>query len=297
VTEDVTGPLAESINHLAIEFSQVLLTIRHIGEQMESTSVQVKQQNEALSQHQLAIQEVVNSTSSELSATYDAILKIADVTQSCHQMAEHAIHSNEKALNLIAHIPDDLEEIRETMHLLAKQIQDWDKPIQKMKRLVALMQYNAQRLQFLASNQPVKASEASETIEWLHWLVEFSIPFLSQLSERLSNLEMSELDEAMTIMNKLIRQEVEAASLGERASEQIKVKPTAKVLPVLAQITVSSKQQAQISQDLQEQTNSIQESSQETLKELETQIRQAENLVAYAQEVIKFIQLFKLPAH
>jgi len=301
VTEDVTGPLAESINHLAIEFSQVLLTIRHIGEQMESTSVQVKQQNEALSKHKQAVHEVVNSTCSELSATYDAMTTIAEVTQSCHQMAVHTICSSEEAFKLLNHSLDELDKIRETMHQLAKQIQDWDKPIQKMKIIVALLYNNAQRLQFLASNQPVKASEAttefSETIEWLHWLVEFSIPFLSQLSERLSNIEMSELDEAMTIMNKLIWQEVDVASVGERASKQIKAKPTSKTLHTLAQITVYSKQQAQISHDLQEQTNSIQESSQETLKELETQIRQAENLVAYAQEVIKFIQLFKLPAH
>ncbi|EDN71760.1 hypothetical protein BGS_0764 [Beggiatoa sp. SS] len=98
-------------------------------------------------------------------------------------------------------------------------------------------------------------------------------------------------------MNKLSKQEVEAASVGERASEQIKAKTITKMLFILIQITVSSKQQAQISQDLQEQTNSIQESSQETLIQLETQIRQADNLVTYAQEVIKFIQVFKLPAH
>jgi len=299
VTEDVTGPLADAINATVIEITQVLLTVQHIGEQMESTSLQMKQQNETLSKHKKAVQEVVNSTASELSAAYDAMTTIAEVTQSCHQMAKHTICSSEAAFKLLNHSLNDLDDIWETMQLLAKKIQNWGTQILQMKLLVALMQSNAQRLQELASNQLMKAEKAafSKKIEWLHWLAELSIQNLSQLSAWLEKIEKIEIDEAMTIMNKLIRQEVDVASVGERASEQIKAKPTAKVLPVLAQITVYSKQQAQISQDLQEQTNNIQESSQETLKELETQIRQAENLVAYAQDVIKFIQVFKLPAH
>jgi uncharacterized membrane protein YheB (UPF0754 family) len=95
-------------------------------------------------------------------------------------------------------------------------------------------------------------------------------------------------------MNKLIKQKIDLLSVSEQATEQIKVKPREKMLQ---QMTDSSKQQGLFYQDLQKQTDHIQESSEETLKALETQIRQAENLVTYTQEVIKFIQLFKLPTH
>jgi methyl-accepting chemotaxis protein len=106
-----------------------------------------------------------------------------------------------------------------------------------------------------------------------------------------------ETNDTIATMDKTIKQVVEGSRLTERAGEQMKdtQNTTANLVQVVEQIAMASRQQAQISNELRERAQTIQESTQETGKQLEAQTTQTESLVDYSKQLIESVRVFKLP--
>jgi len=98
-------------------------------------------------------------------------------------------------------------------------------------------------------------------------------------------------------MDRTIQQVVEGSRLAERAGEQMKEtqNTTANLVQVVQQIAMASRQQAQISNDLRERVQVIQQSTQETARQLDEQTIQTDRLVEYSKQLIESIRVFKLP--
>jgi len=117
-----------------------------------------------------------------------------------------------------------------------------------------------------------------------------------RLSALVKNIQV-ETNDTIATMDKTIKQVVEGSLLTERAGEQMKdtQNTTANLVQVVEQIAMASRQQAQISNELRERAQTIQESTQETGKQLEAQTTQTESLVDYSKQLIESVRVFKLP--
>ncbi|MDM8558149.1 methyl-accepting chemotaxis protein [Candidatus Parabeggiatoa sp. HSG14] len=303
VTEDVTGPLADAINQMATETSKVLVNVRHITEQVETASHQVKEQGDNVSRVAETEREVVDTTMAELSAAAEAMNKIAEVAQSCNEIASQASRTTQTALTTVTSTVDGMGEIRETIHETEKRIKRLGERSQEISSIVDIINNIAERTHVLALNASMQAAAAGEAgrgfsvvADEVQRLAESSRNATSQISALVKNIQV-ETNETIATMDKTIGQVVEGSRLAERAGEQMKdtQNTTSNLVQVVEQIAMASRQQAQISNELRERAAIIQTSTQETGKQLEEQTFQTTQLVDFSNQLIESIRVFKLP--
>jgi methyl-accepting chemotaxis protein len=303
VTEDVTGPLADAINQMASEMSKVLLKVRTITEYVESASLQVKKQADKVSVVAEKERKEVNLTMNELSAAAEVMSKIAEVAQSCNDIANQATQTTQTALETVNSTVKGMGEIRETIHETEKRIKRLGERSQEISSIVDLINNIAERTHVLALNASMQAAAAGDAgrgfsvvAEEVQRLAESSRNATSQISALVKNIQM-ETNDTIATMDKSIGLVVEGSQLTERAGEQMTdtQKTTSNLVEVVEQIAMASRQQAQVSNELYERAKSIQDSTQETGKELEEQTIQTNSLVNYSQQLIESIRVFKLP--
>ena len=303
VTEDVTGPLADAINQMATETSKVLLNVRHVTEQVENASHHVKDQGDKVSKVAEAEREVVDETITELAAASEAMTKIAEVAKSCNEIATQATRTTQTALSTVTNTVDGMGEIREAIHETEKRIKRLGERAQEISSIVDIINNIAERTHVLALNASMQAAAAGEAgrgfsvvADEVQRLAESSRNATSQISALVKNIQV-ETNDTIATMDKTIGQVVEGSRLAERAGEQMKdtQNTTANLVQVVEQIAMASRQQAQISNDLQERASTIQISTRETGRQLEEQTIQTEKLVSYSQELIESVRVFKLP--
>ncbi len=303
VTEDVTGPLADAINQMASEMSKVLLKVRTITEYVESASVQVKKQGDKVSIVAEKERKEVNLTMKELSAAAEVMNKIAEVAQSCNEIANQATQTTKTALETVNSTVKGMGEIRETIHETEKRIKRLGERSQEISSIVDLINNIAERTHVLALNASMQAAAAGDAgrgfsvvAEEVQRLAESSRNATSQISALVKNIQM-ETNDTIATMDKSIGLVVEGSQLTERAGEQMTdtQKTTSNLVEVVEQIAMASRQQAQVSNELYERAKSIQDSTQETARELEEQTIQTNSLVNYSQQLMQSIRVFKLP--
>jgi len=303
VTEDVTGPLADAINQMATETSKVLLNVRNITEDVERASLQVKEQSDNVNQVAEAERNVVATTMTELGAASEAMNKIAEVAQSCNEIASEATRSTQVALETVTGTVNGMSEIRETIHETEKRIKRLGERSQEISGIVDIINNIAERTHVLALNASMQAAAAGDAgrgfsvvADEVQRLAESSRNATSQISALVKNIQV-ETNDTIATMDKTIGQVVDGSRLAERAGEQMKETQdiTSNLVKVVEQITIASQQQARISNELQEHALSIQTSSEDTGRQLEEQSIQTDNLVAFSQQLIESIRVFKLP--
>lgn len=303
VTEDVTGPLADAINQMATETSRVLLNVRRISDDVEAVSLQVKVQGDKVSKMAEKEREIVDTTMAELSAAAEAMNKIAEVAQSCNEIAQQATRSTQTALATVTSTVDGMGEIRETIHETEKRIKRLGERSQEISSIVDIINNIAERTHVLALNASMQAAAAGEAgrgfsvvADEVQRLAESSRNATSQISALVKNIQV-ETNDTIATMDRTIQQVVEGSRLAERAGEQMKEtqNTTANLVQVVQQIAMASRQQAQISNDLRERVQVIQQSTQETARQLDEQTIQTDRLVEYSKQLIESIRVFKLP--
>ncbi|RKZ93249.1 MAG: hypothetical protein DRR19_01710 [Candidatus Parabeggiatoa sp. nov. 1] len=304
VNNEQTAPLAEAINQMAMEISQVLLNVQRIGENIETASHFVVRQGENVSKIVRVERDIADITLSEFSAATEVTTKIARVAQSCQEMANQAIRSTDTALENVVRTINSLSDIWETIHETKEQIKRWGERVQEMTNLVAIINDIAERTFELASNVVAVESErggSEAATKGLLQLTESVLNAIFQMSAFVKNIQL-ENHKAIAMMGQttgpvLEDLVVKELQLGECAGEQIKKsqKTTAKLVPMLARIAKYFRQQAQISYDLRTRVDIIKDRTQETMAQLEAQMKLTDNLVAYAINVKKSVQVFKLP--
>jgi methyl-accepting chemotaxis protein len=303
VTEDVTGPLADAINQMATETSKVLLNVRRITDEVEAASNQVKEQGDNVSRVAEAEREIVDTTMAELSAAAEAMNKIAEVAQSCNEIASQATRSTQTALTTVTSTVDGMSEIREAIHETEKRIKRLGERAQEISSIVDIINNIAERTHVLALNASMQAAAAGDAgrgfsvvADEVQRLAESSRNATSQISALVKNIQV-ETNDTIATMDKTIGQVVEGSRLAERAGEQMKdtQNTTANLVQVVEQIAMASRQQAQISNDLRERASTIQETTQETGRQLEEQTEHTIRLVDYSKQLIESVRVFKLP--
>jgi len=305
VTEDVTGPLADAINQMASETSKVLLDVRHISEEVEGASAQVKTQGDNVSKVAETEREVVDTTMTELSAAAEAMNKIAEVAESCNEIASQATRSTQLALSTVTSTVDGISEIRETIRETEKRIKRLGERAQEISGIVDIINNIAERTHVLALNASMQAAAAGEAgrgfsvvADEVQRLAESSRNATSQISALVKNIQV-ETNDTIATMDKTINQVVEGSRLAERAGEQMKETQhtTADLVQVVEQITIASREQAKISDELRERAKTIQLSTHETARQLEEQTIQTDRLVNYSKQLMESIHVFKLPSY
>ncbi len=302
VTEDVTGPLADAINQLAIDTSSVLKKVQNIAVSVESTS-------KTVDQHTLTVKELAESEYSEAKQTSEAVdnlikrlNQIADSSSSANDIANETTQATEKAYQSVGKTLDSMTEIRETVQETGRRIKRLGERSQEITHIIDLINTITERTTVLALNASMQALSAGEAgkgfsviAEEIQRLAEGSRESTDQIANLIKNIQQ-ETRTTMTTMDNTIEQVISGSSLAEEASEQMQLTldATNKLTQSVESIAQASKEQVEISKNLHIRSAEILKATQSTGQEMESLSGLTKDMVRDAQDLVHSVNVFKL---
>lgn len=303
VTEDVTGPVADSLNLLTDETAKVLKGVLNISVGVAKVSEEVKLRSDNVISAATLEQQEVEKTAAELAAASDSMIRIAKLAQACNDAADKAIKSTESAHGTVSDTVNGINAIRNTIRETEKRIKRLGERSQEISGAVNLINSIAERTHILALNASMHAASAGEAgrgfavvADEVQRLAENARNATNEIASLVNNIQV-ETNDTVTTMNDAISQVVEGSRLAERAGTEMQStqQSTAELVAMVQQIAKRSVQQARASNELRTRAQGIQKSSRETNAKLKEQTKYTDNLVRYSEKLLQAVNVFTLP--
>jgi methyl-accepting chemotaxis protein len=303
VSEDVTGPVADALNLLTHETAGVLQRVQSLSDDVAAASSMVKTQSETVVQVADTEHTKIVETTADLASASEAMNQIAELAQACNSAADKAIEQTRKALDTVTSTVTGINNTRDTIHETEKRIKRLGERSQEISGAVNLINNIAERTHILALNASMHAASAGEAgrgfavvADEVQRLAESAREATSQIADLVSNIQTETADTVAT-MNSTIAQVVEGSQLAEQAGQRMTEtqEATMDLVTAVQQIAAGSQTQATITKGLRERARQIEESTNETRRQLFEQNRQTDNLMAFSEGLLESVRIFKLP--
>ncbi|MCG8536820.1 MAG: methyl-accepting chemotaxis protein [Pseudomonadales bacterium] len=305
VSEDVTGPIADSMNLVATETARVLMEIRQVANRVESSARNVRQQSERVSEVAAKERGIIETATERLEVASKAMLVIAKLCQTSDNVAKQASTTTEQAFSAVQLTVNGMNEIRESISESEKRIKRLGERSQEISGIVDIINNIAERTHVLALNASMHAAAAGEAgrgfavvADEVQRLAESSRGATSQISSLVKTIQ-SETGDAINTMNRTISEVVEGSKRAEQAGEQMRVTQdtTSELVASVAQISDRALKQVKVNEALRQIAAQIENSTHTTDAELQRQSADTESLVQFASELLSSVEVFKLPGH
>jgi twitching motility protein PilJ len=304
VTEDITGPVADSLNLLTSETSKVLQGVLEISRGVADTSNQVKTQSDNVITVAAEELKEVERTATELAAASEQMLRIAKLAHACNEAAGRALKSTETAQGTVQDTVNGITAIRDTIRETEKRIKRLGERSQEISGVVNLINSIAERTHILALNASMHAASAGEAgrgfavvADEVQRLAENARNATSEIASLVNNIQV-ETSDTVTTMNEAISQVVQGTQLAERAGANMDEtqQMTARLAAMVQQIAKGSRHQARSSNALRARAEEIQKSTRTTNAHLRQQMRYTDELVAFSERLLEAVSVFTLPS-
>lgn len=303
VTEDVTGPLADAINKLTRDTSTVLAKVTEVAELVEAASHQVDSKANIVKNVAMTQQQDLASTAEQLAQASIELNNIVTSANQCNEIAERAGRSTQAATETVTDTLEGMNTIRETINEAGKRIKRLGERSQEISTVVDLIKDIAERTHVLALNSSVQAAAAGEAgrgfaviADEVQRLAENSKRATSDIASLVKNIQI-ETNDTMTTMEKTIGYVVDGSRLAESAGKQMQEtrEITGTLIAAVKEIAANTERQAEISNQLRERAQVINESTRDTTRELDEQLTQTQSLTDFCKQLISSVKIFKLP--
>lgn len=303
VASDITGPVSDAVKVLAYETAKVLQEIRDVAEQVEEASNTVRDQGVKVSEASAVDREMTFGAISVLTGLAEGVGKLADLAESCDEMARRTTSSITDALHEVSNTSAGMDDLRETIAETEKRIKRLGERSQEISSVVEIINNVAERTHILALNASMQAAAAGDAgrgfavvADEVQRLAESSRQSTSEIAALVSNIQ-SETAETMAAMNKAISQVVDGTTMAKKSGEQMEAttKTTAELSSVIGEIAQSARTQSDAIEVVAGQAAQVSATLKKTGEEMEEQASVVEKLLAFARQLTESVRQFKLP--
>ena len=304
VTEDATGPLADAINQLAEDTTDVLKQVREVAISVEATSQDVNRY--ALSVNDLAQLEQLEAreTAKQLNTILQRLNSIAASAEQANHIADSTSSATRSAQESVTRSVENMSNIRSTVQETGKRLKRLGEHSQEISQIIDVINHLSERTTVLALNASMQATAAGEAgrgfsmiAEEIQRLAESSRDSTNQISTLVHNIQQ-EANTTIATMDRTIEQVVNGASLAEDAAKQMQItlNTTNELVSSVEKIAVSSADQVNISKTLQTRTERILEATQTTGRELMSLTGLTQHMAEAGKRLMHSVNVFKLEA-
>ena len=303
VKEDITAPLADSLNIMADETAKVLNGVVKIANDVAQAAQQVKTQSDTVIDVASDERRQVEQTAVQLGEASEAMSAITKLAKGCNESADKAIRATENSQQSVLNTIQGITGIRTTIRETEKRIKRLGERSQDISGIVSLINSIAERTHILALNASIYAASAGETgkgfvviADEIQRLAENSREATSKISTLVNNIQ-AETADTVTTMNEAISQVVRGTQLAEQAGTTMQETHanTSDLVDKVQQIAEKSNNQARVTHELRDRSELIKESTQKTDAELRDQSEQTDLLVQYSDDLLQAVGVFTLP--
>ena len=303
VSEDITGAISDSLNLLAKETAKILSEVKTTSNQVANVSTLVKQQSDRVVDVANAERKEVLATAVMLEESVRAMDGIAHDAQGANSLADRAIENTKGALGTVLSSVDGINSIRNTISETEKRIKRLGERSQEISGIVNLINSIAERTHILALNASMHAASAGEAgrgfavvADEVQRLAENAREATSEISTVVNNIRVETADTVMT-MNEVISQVADGTKLAQQAEQTMRdtQQATNELVRSVQHIATNSVEQARINKQLLNRAKQIQESTEQTGRQMVEQTKSTDTLVDYSDNLVSIVSVFKLP--
>lgn len=303
VTNDITGPVADAINNMVEETSRVLKNVASIAHDVESASNTVNEKATTVNTATNAQQKEVELSANDLASASEALNQIAETARECNRIATLTSNTTQGAADTVSNTLGGMNEIRDAIQETGKRIKRLGERSNEITGIVDIINTIAERTHVLALNASVQAAAAGEAgrgfavvADEVQRLAQNAREATAQISSLVKNIQV-DTNDTITTMDRTISQVVAGSHMAEEAGKQMAEtqQSTGRLVGAVGEIASSSEQQAQIGRDLRERARNVVQRTRETTQQMTEQLDQTQNLVAFADNLLSSVRVFKLP--
>lgn len=302
VAENVTGPLADSINLVVNHTSKVITQVRATAYDVEQSANEVQKASKRVRKVSETELKVVNSAVNELSEAANELNGIVDLAKKCNQTADETINITDSAQRSVTDSVQGINNIRDNIRETEKRIKRLGERSQEIGGVIDLINGIAEKTHVLALNASMQAASAGEAgrgfavvANEVQRLAENAREATMEISQQVKNIQLDTAD-TVTAMNKAISQVVAGSQMAEQSGMQMNAtrEKSYQLVNLVQQIAKRSEAQAQVAWNLQKQASEIQKTNAQTFAQTGEQAKQTESLVNYSARLLKAINVFKV---
>ncbi len=303
VTEDMTGGIAESINHMIFQLRTIILNLHETVNQVTISAENIQQTTDHLSAGSQQQSRQIAETSSAIEEMAASIQQVAKNTQQSAIVANKARENASQGTRVVQDTMEGMERIRDQVQENAKRIKRLGESSQEVGEIVQLIGDIADRTSILALNASIQAAMAGDAgkgfavvAEEVELLAERANHATKQI-ETLIKAIQRETSEAITAMEVCTNEVVAGSKLASEAGYTLgEIDSVSKELAELIEaITVTTRQQAQTAETLAESMNEISSVTKETALGTKHAALSIGNLAELADALQSSVSAFRLP--
>ncbi|MGB1310277.1 MAG: methyl-accepting chemotaxis protein [Leucothrix sp.] len=302
VTEDATGPLADAINQLAEDTTEVLDKVKNISLSVEQTAESVNERSQAVNELAIKEQAEAKETASQIERIRKRLTSIAQSAIQTNEIAEQTSGATQHAYESVSRSMSSMGEIRSTVQDTGKRIKRLGERSQEITYITDIINGIAERTTVLALNANMQAMAAGDAgkgfsviADEIQRLAESSRESTEQISTLVKNIQQ-ETKSTIATMDHTIEQVAEGSTLAEEATSQMQ-----KTLDANNQLTSSvndianaSQEQMEMGETLQARAIRIVETTDATGQEMSSLARLTGEMSTYAKQLVASVNVFKL---
>ena len=302
VHEDMTGPIADALNIMSSETSNVLNKVLNDSKEIAKTSDLVKSQADNVILLAENERNLVEVTVAELKSVSDTMVKINKLAELSNAAAEDASKSTKTAMSTVTNTVISINKIKDTIRETEKRIKRLGERSQEINSAVNLINNISERTHILALNASMHAAAAGEAgrgfavvADEVQRLAESSREATSEIETLVNNIQL-ETSSTVNTMNELTSQVVEGSKLAEQAGNEMDETQTTTgyLVDMVQKIAQGASMQNKRTAKLRERADIIRKSVHKTGDHLQEQTVHTTKLVQQALELMEAVSVFTL---
>ena len=303
VTEDVAGPIAQSVNGMVGQLRDIIQRVKSATNQVSSSASEIRETTTNLSRGSEAQSSRIVDTSTAVKDLADSIQDVASKTEESAQVAKNARQRAADGSASVAATVEGMTRIRKQVQETSKRIKRLGESSQEIGEIVQLISDIADRTSILALNASIQASMAGDAgqgfavvAEEVERLADRSNDATKQISTLIKAIQ-TETAEAITGMEESTREVVEGSRLAAEAGQTLDEidKVSDNLATLIESISNSAKQQARGAETLSTSMIEISEVTQQTAEGTNEAANSVSDLAKMADELRGSVSRFRLP--
>ena len=303
VTEDVTGGIAESINHMIFQLRTIITNLHETVNQVTISAGEIQKTTDHLSAGSEQQSRQITETSAAIEEMASSIQQVSQNTQKSATVANKARENAEQGTRAVQNTMDGMDRIRDQVQENAKRIKRLGESSQEVGEIVQLIGDIADRTSILALNASIQAAMAGDAgkgfavvAEEVELLAERANHATKQIESLIKAIQR-ETSEAITAMEVCTQEVVSGSKLASEAGYTLgEIDSVSKELAELIEsITEMTRQQAQTAEVLAESMNEISSVTRETALGTKHAALSIDNLAELSDALQSSVAAFRLP--
>ncbi len=302
VTEDVTGAIADSFNHMINQLRQIVTNVQNATLQVSSSANQIQATAEHLADGSSLQAEQIVDSSAALDEMAVSIQQVSENSSLSATVADQALANAKQGTVAVQNTIQGMHRIRTQVQETAKRIKRLGERSQEIGEIVQLIGDIADRTSILALNASIQAARAGEAgrsfavvAEEVERLAERATDATKQIASLVNTIQ-SETNEAVTAMEESTHEVVQGSQVADRAGQALgEIESVSSRLAELIQsISLAATQQARGSDNLSKAMAEISEVTQQTATGTKQAAGSISSLATLADELRDSVSTFKL---